>query len=565
MKINSKIINKFALPVFLVFVFIILFTWWGAVLDNNRSMDDTLSLTAVNQQPQRLATRSPLFPVTEDDVALHMSYAGWNVAQKKRVEHIEIYKKAFEMINNAERYIVASVFLFDCMYSGVEPSFDLVTKFTDMLIKKKQADSAITIVIVLDPLNKAYADRISSSVQRFVDHGIDVFYSDLLTLKSADHTRIVETLHEIHRSDNFFSRKVIGTLASDIGNMKLPFVKQKLDGADITYKTAANAALLKANHRKLLVTDCYGNFEALVSSANPHNASLPSTNFAISIKGETAKYIYGVIREDIIQSITLGGDFVHWSSQDKTYQQQYLENNLPKIPVHYDKTLKASVRASFVTENRIRQQILNMLSNVQKGDEVRIQMFYLSNFPVINAILDAAQKTEIPLRLLLDPNKDAFNNIKDGTPNRQVAFYMLSEAQKISPPLKLEIRWFSTHGEQNHAKIISITNEKTEKYEILTGSCNWTRKNMANINMESNIAVFGSKKLNTQFNKLFDVFWSNPEKDIEYSVAYDDPRFNYHKHAGMKKWSKPKRTFVVFPVRNESGRGVREEAVYVTW
>lgn len=565
MKISSRTFNKFALPIFLIIVFILLFIWWGAMLDSNKSMDDTLSLTAANPQPQRLATRSPWFPVTEDDVELHVSYAGWNIVEKKRVEHIAIYKKAIDMITQAEQYIVASVFLFDCMYSGVEPSFDLVTKFTDLLVQKKLADSTITIAIVLDPLNRAYADRMSTSVQRFLDNGIDVFYSDLLTLKSADKTRLVETLHEIQRSDNFFSRKIIGTLASDIGNLKIPFVKTQLDSAAITFETAANAALLKANHRKLLVTDCDDTYEALVSSANPHNASLPSTNFAISVKGETAKYIYGVIREDIRQSMSLGGDFVLWSSQDKTYRGRYLEDNLPRLPIQYNNATNSPGRASFVTENRIRQQILDMLGRVQEGDEVRIQMFYLSNFPVINTILDAAHITDIPVHLLLDPNKDAFNNIKDGTPNRQVAAYMLEEASKTKPPLNIKIRWYSTHGEQNHAKVMSITNAKTGKYEILTGSCNWTRKNMANINMESNIAVFGSKKLTSQFNELFDRFWSNSEKGIEYSVAWDDPRFGYDTHAGMKKWSKPKKIFGIFPMKNESGRVVRDEAVYVTW
>ena len=66
-------------------------------------------------------------------------------------------------------------------------------------------------------------------------------------------------------------------------------------------------------------------------------------------------------------------------------------------------------------------------------------------------------------------------------------------------------------------------------------------------------------------NDLFDRFWSNSEEDIEYSVAYDDQRFNYHKHAGFGKWSKQKRMFGILPKRNASGRIIREEAVYVMW
>ncbi len=543
----------------------LLFVVWGPVIDESVPVDDSLILSPPDSVPQRLATRSPRFPVTENDIDLHVSYSGWNTAKQERVSHLAIYKKAIAMINRAQRYIVASVFLFDCMYSGTEPPFDLVAQFTDLLIAKKQADTTITIAVMLDPLNKAYADRISESVQRFVENGIDVFYSDLLTLKAADKTKIFETLHEMERADNFFSRKILGTLASDIGNIKIPFVRMKLDNADITFKTAVNAALLKANHRKLLVTDCDSTYETLVSSANPHNASLPSTNFAISAKGDVARYVYGVIREDIRQSISLGGDFTLWSRSDDAYKQSYLDSRLPNLPVKYDSTINDSIVVSFITENRIRQQVIDMLDRASGDDEIRIQMFYLSNFPVINAILNAAGRVKKPVRLLLDPNKDAFNNIKDGTPNRQVAWYLLKQVKKSKPPLHIEIRWYSTHGEQNHAKIMSITNSQTGKYEIITGSCNWTRKNMANINMESNIAVCGSRKLNSRFNELFDRFWTNSGKDMEYSVAWDDPRFEYNKHAGLKKWSKQKRYFGLIPVRNESGRVIREEAVYVTW
>ncbi len=486
--------TKIVLVTFFIICVAVFFVW-GPIVDESVPMDDSLILSAPDSVPQRLAARSPWYPVTEDDIDLHVSYSGWNTSTEERVSHLSIYKKAIDMITRANRYIVASVFLFDCMYSGSEPPFDLVARLTDLLVEKKLADSSLVIAIVLDPVNKAYADRMSRSVQRFVENGIDVFYSDLLTLKSADHTKFFETLHEVHRADNFFSRKILGTLASDIGNLEIPFVKMKLDNADITFKTAANAALLKANHRKLLVTDCDSTFETLVSSANPHNASLPSTNFAISARGEVAKYVYGVIREDIRQSISLGSDFVYWSRADGSYRESYLDERLPHLPVHTQPSPSDSILVSFVNENRIRQQIIDMLDRAQGDDEIRIQMFYLSNFPVINAILEAAGRVNRPVLLLLDPNKDAFNNIKDGTPNRQVAWYLLKQAGKIKPPLKIEIRWYSTHGEQNHAKIMSITNTQSGKHEIITGSCNWTRKNMANINMESNIVVSGSRKL----------------------------------------------------------------------
>ena len=136
-------------------------------------------------------------------------------------------------------------------------------------------------------------------------------------------------------------------------------------------------------------------------------------------------------------------------------------------------------------------------------------MFYLSYQPVLDAIVRAAEVTEAPVRLLLDANKDSFNKEKDGTPNRQAARWLLNQARDRKA--RLEVRWYSTHGEQNHAKTMSISNPATRKYQITTGSCNWTGRNMAGVNMESNVLLDGAVKPVEDFNVLFDLFWSNSD------------------------------------------------------
>ncbi len=47
-------------------------------------------------------------------------------------------------------------------------------------------------------------------------------------------------------------------------------------------------------------------------------------------------------------------------------------------------------------------------------------MFYLSERQIIKALI-AAQQRGVQVRVLLDPNKDAFGREKNGIPNRQVA------------------------------------------------------------------------------------------------------------------------------------------------
>jgi phosphatidylserine/phosphatidylglycerophosphate/cardiolipin synthase-like enzyme len=185
-----------------------------------------------------------------------------------------------------------------------------------------------------------------------------------------------------------------------------------------------------------------------------------------------------------------------------------------------------------VSEGEIPDAVMEMLGQVEEGDEVRIQMFYLSYVPVAEAVVEASQRTKKPVRILLDANKDSFNKEKDGTPNRQVARYLKKMSENI------EVRWYSTHGEQNHAKIMTITNAKRGKYELTTGSCNWTGRNMDGVNMEANVLVSDSKKLCGSFNDLFDMFWSNGDGN-EYSVDYEA----FSETASGWKWKRGEKPF----------------------
>jgi len=125
---------------------------------------------------------------------------------------------------------------------------------------------------------------------------------------------------------------------------------------------------------------------------------------------------------------------------------------------------------------------------------------------------------DIRIAFILDANKDSFDMEKDGTPNRQAARYLLRKARETGG--ELEFRWYSTHGEQNHAKTMSITNPSAGRHWITTGSANWTGRNLAGVNMEANVVVDGAPALNSKFNDDFDLFWTNRDGN-EYSLHYD--------------------------------------------
>ena len=497
---------------------------------------------AIVMPPRRTNNRSPQFFVTEDDVDFFMNYSGFTYTNRaaglgERFLHAEIAAKAAEMITAADEYVVASVFLFDNLYAELDTDVDVVKMFTDLLLAKRKEHPDMTIAIVFDPMHRAYGQRISEAERRFEAHGIDVFYSDMISdLKAAAFLGVREGLGHISMGVDHVTFGGWGWLQAAIAS-RVP-LPGKLDDTQVTVEMVSNALLLKANHRKLLVTDSVDEgFETLITSANPHNASFAAVNTAISVKGELARYVYMVLREDIRQSIRLGGNKVRWSAAaDRDYRKAYLSARLPELVIDPGAATRRTgdrhVGVTFVTEAQIAPSVIGMLGAVEPEDDVRIQMFFLSYKPVVDAILEASRVVRRPVRLLLDANKDSFNAKKDGTPNRQVAKHMRTWAKKHGG--KLDIRWYATHGEQNHAKIMSITNRGTGKALVTTGSCNWTGRNMAGVNMESNLNVDGSRKLSTAFNKNFDLFWTNSdgnEYSLDYS-AFDEPAANWKWHLG---------------------------------
>jgi len=476
-------------------------------------------------QIRRTNNRSPAFHVAEGDVGYFMDYTGFapqeNAHGGERFFRGDIGPKVMDMIGAAERHIIMSVFLFDSFYAETDPGRDVVGVLRDAFLRKKRTHPNCRIAIILDPSHKAYGRRESEATRRFRGDGIDVFYSDLLSgLKRASLVGVRESLGHMTRGVDAVTFGGWGTLWSGVfSKARLP---ADFDGDPVTLETAYNAFLMKANHRKILVTDMAGaGYEALVTSANPHNASAFHVNSAVSVKGVAARYLFNVLREDMRKSVRLGRRYAHWHyAASRPYRKQYFSETFPEMALDDVAATAApqrpGVAVTVVTEREILNSVLELLNSVAVGDEVRIQMFYLSFMPVLDAILDACGRARV--RLLLDANKDSFNRQKDGTPNRQVARHLLREASGRQG--NLAVRWYATHGEQNHAKTMSITNPSTGKYVLTTGSCNWTGRNMDGVNMEANVVVSGSRKVAETFNAAFDLFWSNDDGN-EYSLAYE--------------------------------------------
>ncbi len=505
----------------------------------------------------RLNQKSPIFNVSQKDVSLWATTNHWNFLTNQRIKKLEIENKVLDMIEQAQTRVVMSVFLFDNMFAESPSKFDITGKITRLLVSKLRSIPDFKVALILDPLHRAYSRRTSKALGELQDWGADVFYSDLLEqLKPATKFGIAERVRETFGTlDGVLGGGVSGAAESLIFSQPLAFRDHLIEGGGLdahplSLEMAKEALLLKANHRKIFFIQSGTEYEVLISSANPHSGSGDASNYGISLKGEGALWVYNHLRQDMGRSAYLHFNrflnadskpqYASFSRQSKSlydydhllvkmgggFFTSYFQKHFPYISQSTQSTHSASidksVQVQYLSEVKIKNSILEILKNTQPQDEVRVQMFYLSEPDVVRALLDVASQLDRvrPVRILLDPSKDAFNSIKDGTPNRQVAYHLIAHA-----PGRVLIKWASTHGEQNHAKILSVTGQ--DKQILLTGSANWTGKNLNNINMESNFLVRDSMALNQKFNTEFDQTWGNSQINQGIRSSLDYGAFNF--------------------------------------
>jgi hypothetical protein len=478
---------------------------------------------------RRVNLRSPEFFVAEEDVRLFTDYSAFAVTNAATGEgvrsfHNEIHPQLLTLIGGARRHLIMSLFLYDSFYTTPPATPDVVGATTDAVVRRVQQYPELRAAMIFDPSHRAYSRRCSPAEAKLRAHGISVFYSDLIGgLRRAGLLGIREGWGHLNRLVDTVTGRLWGRGWSALcGRIPLPLAK--FDDYRPTLESAYNAALVKANHRKLFVADHHGGeMELIVSTGNIHNPSAYHINHAVWVRGAPAREAYNLLREDMRHSAHLGALYSHWGSgMDRARRRAYFSEDFPPLPAAPAEATQASparpVGIRLISEGEIAREIIAQLEAVQPDDEVDIQLFYLAYKPVLRALLEASTVVKRPIRLLLDANKDSFNKVKDGTPNRQVARYLLREAKARGG--QLEIRWYATHGEQNHAKTLSIRNAGSGKRVFRTGSCNWTGRNASGINMEVNVVVRGSRAVMERFGDLFTRCWENRD-GLLYSLPYE--------------------------------------------
>ena len=142
-------------------------------------------------------------------------------------------------------------------------------------------------------------------------------------------------------------------------------------------------------------------------------------------------------------------------------------------------------------------------------------MFYIASPKVLDALLDAS-KREVDIRLVLDPNENAFGQEKIGIPNRPVAAELHDKSDG-----KIQIRWYNTTKEQYHTKMLYIA-KATGDHIVLGGSTNLTPRNMNDYNLENElwVAAPADNEFSRNVADYFERVWNN--EDAEFTLNLDE-------------------------------------------
>jgi phosphatidylserine/phosphatidylglycerophosphate/cardiolipin synthase-like enzyme len=401
----------------------------------------------------------------------------------------EIFDAMLRMVAEARHYIVLDFFLFNAQRGALvdsRPHRALSAELRDALLARKRELPGLQVLVLSDPVNDVYGSIPSRDLAALRAAGIDVVSVDLDAL----------------RDSNFLYsalwRLTVKWWAGD--GTGEPWLTNPLDAGPDKVSFGAWARLLnfKANHRKVLIADDgRGGIRGMVTSANPHDASSRHSNVALRLSGPV---LQPLLDSELALARSSG-----WHSG---WQPP------PLGPAPAVANPAEAARVQVLTEGEIGAALVRNLAGTRVGDGIDIAMFYLSDRDVIDALIAAARRG-VAVRVILDPNKDAFGRTKNGIPNRSVATELAAASDGA-----IKVRWFRTHGEQFHSKLVAL--RLANEVWFTLGSANLTRRNLDDFNLEANVAVSvpPNSEVAADIATWFEMMWSNKgPPDLEYTSA----------------------------------------------
>lgn len=407
------------------------------------------------------------FPVENIEFLYDLSYT----QDKNLVNELSIFDEQMNSIYEAEKFIILDLFLFNDEYD--KSKFDYrpqVEEMTNALIDKKKNDPNIDIIFITDQINNFYGAYTQTHIKRLIDNGIDVNFTNF---------------DDIRDSNPLYS----GLYSFYIKWLDSPenkgWIKNIFDpeGPKLTIRSFLRLLNFKANHRKVLITDkC-----AIVSSSNPHDPSSKHSNVAIRFESDAIN--------DLIKS-----------------ELDLIKNDYPHIKFTSEaKNSKNEIR--ILTESKIYKGLKENIDRAKPGDSINIAIFYISDRKLLKDLKRASERG-VNVNIIADQNKDAFGLEKNGAPNRPALSEISEESENI------HVRWYKTHGEQFHTKM-AYFDYVDQDPRIILGSANFTRRNLQNYNLETDIELIMDfdSEIARSVEEYYQRIWNN--QGGEYTVSLD--------------------------------------------
>ncbi|MFY4776899.1 phospholipase D family protein [Metabacillus sp. RGM 3146] len=408
--------------------------------------------------PEGLSYEGPVHRVSDIRMYSNLSYK----KGEKEVHQEEIFPRFNQMINEADRFIVIDLFLYNNYIDDGVKYPKISEQLTQTLIKKKKQNPKIQITFISDEVNTSYGAHRAKELHLLKENGIHVIQTNLEKLRDSNpiYSSVWRTAMQ------WFGTEGKGWLPNPLSS-KAP---------KVTLRSYLKLLNIKANHRKVIITDKSG----MVSSANPHDASGLHSNMAFEVKGNILK--------DLLKSEQAVASYSAHEKLPGSFQQEKEEGEI-------------SVRV--LTEGKVLKHLETAIDSSNKGDDLWMGMFYLADRGIIDKIVSAS-KRGVNVRLILDPNKNAFGKQKIGIPNRPIASEL---ADKTGG--KIKIRWYNVDKEQYHTKTMFLKHKG--KATILAGSANFTKRNLADLNLETDLMIEASadKKVMKDMDSYFTMLWNN--------------------------------------------------------
>ena len=441
------------------FVALLLFDWLLATLAAYR-----------RSMPQGLSFASPLLPTEKLLFLSDLTYLKDGELNSKQM----ILPEVVRLIDQAESFIILDIFLYNDLHNVGEIFPRLSKIITDALLAAKARRPSLQLWIISDPANNGYGSYSNPYFQELEAAGAHVLITNLDRLPDS----------------NLVYSGFWNLLCRPFGNnakgwLPSPFYRQS---PRFTLRGWLALFNFKANHRKLIVTEKEG---IITSANNSHDASAANSNIAFCFNGPLLNQL---IKSE--QAVAALSGF----SMDIT---------LPKA----DTPPTTDQHVQLLTEGQIKEVLLEDLHRCQGQDTIWLAMFYLAEHEIIDALV-AAAKRGAKVNLILDANRDAFGHKKNGVPNRPVAALLKRKAGD-----NIQVRWYDSHGEQFHTKLVMITNPK--KTTIHGGSANLTRRNICDFNLESSLRIMcqTQSKVCNEVHSYFLQLWQN--RDGHFTVEYE--------------------------------------------